>query len=427
MLIYLLSLFTFYIPDISPQDKVILYIFIFSVCFFLCSVLYFRNRRKTDIGFREVLIIAAALRAALLFSAPVTSDDYYRYLWDGKVQSEGIDPFLFSPLELTSLHDNVIYPGVTFPEVKTIYPPVSQIIFYLAYQISPGNTFGLKLLYLLFDIGTMIFLSASVLKLKLNPAGILLYAFSPLVILEFFLNAHVDVILIFFLSGSLYFTLKRNIQPALLFLGFSVLSKTYSLIFLPVIILFFVRDKLSFTKAVKNIICFILPFTVVIFYREGIMNLFQVMGNYMKHWYNNNLIYKSVLYVTEMFGVNDHALTREILIILFAVSFLIILFSRTDLIKTVTFITIFYFLFSHTVHPWYLTVLAMLLPLYFSHASFYWTGIIGLTNLTVFFYLKYGIWDDALPVLIIEYAGVIIFLLYDFRKIKLNKPEIITQ
>ena len=76
------------------------------------------------------------------------------------------------------------------------------------------------------------------------------------------------------------------------------------------------------------------------------------------------------------------------------------------------------FLFSHTVHPWYLSVLVMMLPLYFSYTSIYWTGIIALTNLTVYYYLSTGIWEDVFPVLMIEYVGVLVLLFLDFKKLK---------
>ncbi|MFZ1322052.1 MAG: hypothetical protein WAT71_10905 [Ignavibacteria bacterium] len=411
---------SFYFVDISKEDKVVLYIVVFGVSFAMYLILYFRNKKsefwKDDV--RWVLFAAIVLRLVLILQTPMTSDDYYRYLWDGKVQSEGTDPYMYSPLELTELHDEVIYPNVSFPDIKTIYPPVSQIIFYFGYLFSPHSAAGLKIIYLIFDIGIMLFILGCLKKMDLSSSSIILYAFSPLIILEFFLNAHIDIVLIFFLSGCIYFTLNKNLPLSLLFLGISVLSKTYSLMFLPVLLLYFYKQEISLIKILKNIIFFLLPFSIIYFYREGIINIFQVMGNYMTHWYSNNLIYKIILFLSELTGINDHAVTRKMLLIFFVISYFTILFSKTDFIKKITFILIFYFLFSHTVHPWYLSVLVMMLPLYFSYTSIYWTGIIALTNLTVYYYLSTGIWEDVFPVLMIEYVGVLVLLFLDFKKLK---------
>ncbi len=427
LFLYLISLLSFYFFDISKEHKVILYIIVFGVNFVMYVILYLRNREiefgKDDV--KWVLFAAIVLKLVLIMHEPVTSDDYYRYLWDGKVQSEGTDPFLYSPLELTEIHDEVIYPNVSFPEIKTIYPPVSQIIFYAGYLISPHSTAGLKIIYLIFDIGIMLFLLDCLKKLHLRSSAIILYAFSPLIILEFFLNAHIDIVLIFFLSGCIYFTINKNIPLSLLFLGLSILSKTYSLMFLPILLLYLYRSEISLIRILKNILFFFLPFSIVYIYRDGIMNIFQVMGNYMTHWYSNNLIYKIILFLSELTGFNDHAVTRKILLILSVISYFIIIFSKFEFVKKITFILIFYFLFTHTVHPWYLCVLIMLLPLYLSYTSFYWTGIIALTNLTVFYYLSTGVWEDVFQVMLIEYIGVMIFIFIDFKKIA--KDRLLTQ
>ena len=420
IVIYLAMLLCFYIPGVSREDGVLVYMAVFSVCFILYWVMYVRNKDR-EVGVREVLYAAIVLRLLLIATEPVTSDDYYRYLWDGKVQNAGLNPFLYSPLELTEHHDDVVYPKVTFPEIKTIYPPVSQIIFLTAYFISPDSSAGLKFVYLIFDIGVMMFLFLSLKEFNMRSGLMILYAFSPLILLEIFLNAHIDVILIFFLSGCVYFTIKKNQALSLLMLGFSVLSKTYSLIFLPVVLLYFIRNEKSVNRSLKNIknfLFFLFPFLIIYFYRHGILNVFSVMENYMKHWYSNNLIYKMILYLSELSGFTDHSVTRKILLVLFVISYCILLIMNIDLIKKFTLVTIFYFLFSHTVHPWYLCILVMLLPLYFSYASFVWTGIICLTNFTVYYYLKSGVWEDVSYILFTEYILVLVFLSIDIKKLK---------
>ena len=47
-----------------------------------------------------VIVIGAGLRISMLSSAPILEDDYYRYLWDGAVVVNGLNPYAYSPAEV---------------------------------------------------------------------------------------------------------------------------------------------------------------------------------------------------------------------------------------------------------------------------------------------------------------------------------------
>lgn len=76
------------------------------------------------------LVCALAFRITLLSAQPTLSDDIYRYMWDGKVQSHGLNPYSYPPEagELEFLRDSY-YEGVNHKGVRTIYPPLAQIFF----------------------------------------------------------------------------------------------------------------------------------------------------------------------------------------------------------------------------------------------------------------------------------------------------------
>jgi hypothetical protein len=61
-----------------------------------------------------VLILAGAAALPLLagLGPPRSSDDLYRYLWDGRVQAAGINPYRYVPAapELAGLRDDVLCP-----------------------------------------------------------------------------------------------------------------------------------------------------------------------------------------------------------------------------------------------------------------------------------------------------------------------------
>jgi len=294
------------------------------------------------------------------------------------------------------------------------------MIFYLSYVLSGATVYGFKIIYLFFETGILCFLFLSLKRLKINSNHVLLYALSPLVIFEFFINVHIDIIILFFLSGFLYFALVKNTGPALLFLSFSVLSKTYSLIYLPLYLFYLYRSGMSFKNIFIQLFYFVLPLLILNLYGSSIENLYLTMGNYMQNWYSNNLIYVIFNFSLNIFNVNNHQITRSILIIFFLISYIFILRSDLTLLQKLYLISFFYLFFSHTVHQWYVTLPVLFLPVCFSYSALYWSGVIGLTNITAYYYLKDKIWEDFLPVLIIEYLILSVLIFFDFKIFKLK-------
>ncbi|MGB2960463.1 MAG: hypothetical protein WBD30_16385, partial [Bacteroidota bacterium] len=106
--------------------------FVFGVCGFLVYLL--RSSNSGGGGKRRLAIIfgfAVLFRLTLVPHAPVASDDIYRYLWDGKVAAHGINPFEFAPEDprLAHLESENLPAKVSFPEMRTIYPPLAQAVF----------------------------------------------------------------------------------------------------------------------------------------------------------------------------------------------------------------------------------------------------------------------------------------------------------
>src|SRR6185503_20921302 len=86
-----------------------------------------------------VIAFAIIFRLSILFAPPYLSDDIYRYVWDGRVQAAGINPFRYIPAapELAHLRDDAIYPKINRRDWSyTIYPPVAQAVFFVTTRIS---------------------------------------------------------------------------------------------------------------------------------------------------------------------------------------------------------------------------------------------------------------------------------------------------
>src|SRR5260370_42703697 len=84
-----------------------------------------------------VLATAVLLRRGAL-SAPVfLSDDINRYIWDGRVQAHGINPYRYVPNDphLATLRDDVFWHINRGNYAPTIYPPVAQMLFLMATRL----------------------------------------------------------------------------------------------------------------------------------------------------------------------------------------------------------------------------------------------------------------------------------------------------
>lgn len=148
-----------------------------------------------------IVLAGLAMRAIPFAAPPPLSTDVYRYVWDGRVQAAGINPYRFLPADpaLASLRDTGAGPAAIYPNINradyapTIYPPVAQAIFAAASFVAPG-VWGMKTVMLAFDL---LALGATLLILQacgLPPSRILLYAWNPLVVWEFAGGAHVDAL-----------------------------------------------------------------------------------------------------------------------------------------------------------------------------------------------------------------------------------------
>jgi hypothetical protein len=129
-----------------------------------------------------VLGVAVALRVLLLTAPPILSTDVYRYVWDGRVQAAGINPYRHIPADpaLASFRDAVIYPQINRADyARTIYPPVAQIVFAAVGRIW-DSVMGMRLAMLGFEALGIVCLLRLLPLVGLPPERILIYAWNPL-------------------------------------------------------------------------------------------------------------------------------------------------------------------------------------------------------------------------------------------------------
>ena len=353
-----------------------------------------------------LILLMMAIKILFITINPIGSDDYYRYLWDGKVILNGINPFQYAPdaEELKHLHSEILPGLVSYPNLETIYFPLSQVSFAIAYLISGESVLGLKILILLADIIITLGLYFLLTKRKSDLKYILLYALSPLIMYQFFIDAHIDLIGIMFFLFAIYYYKENNCLAALM-LGASLATKPLFLFAIPI---FFFSErnmkaglKWLIIPALFLIITFI-PFAIT-------ANPLSALIKFSRHWTFNGAAYNVLsLFLTENY------LIRVIVLIIFLIMYLLILRLRKNIIPAIYYSLFALYLFSPIVHPWYVTWLIIPLALYPKLSGIVYLSSITLSFYTVVIYQTIGIWEDNYLILLIEYLPVFLLLIYEW-------------
>ena len=140
------------------------------------------------------LAMAALMRLAVLLAPPYLSDDINRYVWDGRVEAAGINPYRYVPADphLATLRDATIYPNVNRKNfAPTIYPPIAEYIFFLGTRLGDSLT-AMKATLLLIEVAGVLLLIRLLDEQRLPPERVLVYAWHPLTLWEFAGSGHVD-------------------------------------------------------------------------------------------------------------------------------------------------------------------------------------------------------------------------------------------
>lgn len=208
--------------------------FVQSAIYLLAAWIVVRSRSSNS-TLLIVIAFAVLFRLSILFAPPYLSDDIYRYVWDGRVQAAGINPYRYIPAapELAHLRDDVIYPKINRREwAHTIYPPAAQVVFFLTTRISESVVW-MKATMLIFELVT-IWAVAQLLTLLGRPRQLLLlYAWHPLVIWEFAGSGHVDAIAIGFIALAFLAWQKKSNLGAGFTLACATIVKLFPMVVLP--------------------------------------------------------------------------------------------------------------------------------------------------------------------------------------------------
>jgi hypothetical protein len=197
-----------------------------------------RNPAPGKHTLKLILLFAVVFRVALLLTTPNLSDDVYRYVWDGKIQAAGINPYRYVPEDeaLAHLRDDQISPHINRRDyARTIYPPGAQMIFLGVYSLFGESVLGMKFVLVMFDLLTIAGLLLILNRLTIDPNRVIVYAWHPLVAWEVAHSGHIDAAAVALLVIALLFNLRERRFLSGCLLGLATLVKFYPALLFPVL------------------------------------------------------------------------------------------------------------------------------------------------------------------------------------------------
>ena len=422
----LLSLifYTSFAYDLDRTNAIKL-VTLYSFLFVLAYVL----KKSAGFNFKFLVIASLLFRIVFLVAIPNLSQDFYRFIWDGRMLLEGFNPYLYTP-DFFIQNGKIPFPqgeelyngmGALNASHYTNYPPINQLCFVIANLFGAQSTLGsvivMRLIIILADMGILFFGKKLLENLKLPSSRIWWYMLNPFIIIELTGNLHFEGVMLFFLLWSLYLLHKGKWQWSAVVFACSISVKLIPLMFLPLFFWwFFKRDSsvlrinklASFYLIVLGItFLFFLPF----FSKDFITNYSETVGL----WFTNFEFNASIYYLARKIGYaitgyNEIAIIGKFIPILSIAIILGFSFFRKNtttpkLITSILLAFSFYLFLSTTVHPWYIATLVSLCLFTNYRYPLVWSLIIVLSYLS---YLGIGsaAKSENLWIISIEYSVV---------------------
>lgn len=180
-----------------------------------------------------ILLVAAFLRLALVLAPPTPSTDAYRYSWEGRVANAGLDPYRLPPAaqELAFLR-RPYDARINNPGLTAIYPPLALSAFRLVASVSPDAR-AQKGFFALCDLAVCALLMRLLRRRELPLAWAAVYAWHPLVVVEFAAAGHLDSLMMLGVLAGLELWESERQELAAVVWAAAALVKVVPIVLLP--------------------------------------------------------------------------------------------------------------------------------------------------------------------------------------------------
>ena len=378
--------------------------------------------------------LALLFRLLFIFAIPNLSQDFYRFIWDGRLILEGLNPYLYTPNELvdTSLglfpQMNTLCEGMGALSAKhySNYPPIHQLPFIIAALISKHSVLGsvvvLRLILISADLGILVFGKKLLKKLNKPTRTIYWFILNPLVIIELTGNLHFEGLMLCFFIMSLYFIHSKKWHMAAVVMALSIAVKLVPILSLPLFM-----NKLGRRKSVlfySITAAFFAMLFIPFFSFQFLENFSTTIGLWFLNFEFNASVYYflkgTLAYVNGVSLINSMGVI-VVCVVTLQTSYLLLMRKKetSEIILTILWILSGYYFISTTVHPWY--IISLLLLSVFTNYKFVlvWSYTLILSYLA---YNEFSVKESS-SVLILEYTPVILMLaweLYSKKSLKIK-------
>jgi hypothetical protein len=186
-------------------------------------------RRVVVIG----LVLAAVWHIEFLRLPPGTDDDIHRYVWDGRLQRLGYNPYLVVPSDpaVKGLHTPETR-TMNNPDLPSPYPAGAEL-FFRAVTAIQESTFALKIAFVVSEFA-IVFVLLDVLRCTRQGAHLVLaFAWNPLLAIEVAGSGHIDIVGALLLLVSAAALVRRWRATAAVALGLAIAVKFLPIVLLP--------------------------------------------------------------------------------------------------------------------------------------------------------------------------------------------------
>jgi alpha-1,6-mannosyltransferase len=226
------------LQDLRLHTKEFLVIYSIALLLYACaSLLALRVESVSRRELTAIFVLAIIIQGILIFTPPTLSDDMYRYVWDGRVQAQGISPYQYPPeaTELAFMRDAEIYPSINRKDAVTIYPPAAEAAYALLWRIRPDNVRWFQIASATGGLIAGALLIGLLRDLGRPTSRLMIYLWSPLLAFETAHGAHLDGLVLPFLVAAWWARVRQRDVWVGILLGIATAMKLYPIVLLPVL------------------------------------------------------------------------------------------------------------------------------------------------------------------------------------------------
>jgi alpha-1,6-mannosyltransferase len=401
--------------SIGPlREHTIQFLLLIALSFVLCLW----SCLRIPIGSRNSILLifgfALLFRLTVLFAPPYQSEDVYRYIWDARVASLGVNPYEYPPNapELEKDRDLQVYPMLNSKPYITAYPPLSQILFRISFKLFGPNVTAMKGVFSILEFLALVVAWRLLVLWRQSLQPLLLMAWHPFFVFEFSYSGHSESCMIFLILLSTYLLWRCRRGWAMVSYAGAVMAKLHPALWFP---LFAKRAGWKACIAGASVgIC------LVLFYFDftSLLQYLRSLSLYFKLFEFNASIHYLIRFLGRFIFHSswDKVIGPYLGAVLLVITGLIVWkFPVPDalaLLHAGFWIMVSDLCLATAVHPWYLSWAALVLPFFPYAFMLYWTGACFLSYIAYSYHPVY----EPVWVLLIEYLPVYVLMAWEIRR-----------